>query len=109
MSGVVGPVALAVGLVVGNEILVLGEPVMSGVNWNPKVTRPVVGGFIAGGILSLVSNFMPRTAELFAWTMVIGVALVRIDKTTPSPAESLLSWYNTTPPASGNVPQPRTR
>jgi hypothetical protein len=106
---VVGPVALAVGLVVGNEVLVLNQPVIVGTDWNPKVLRPIVGGVIAGGILSLVSNFLPRTAELFAWTMVVGVALVRIDKTTPSPAESLLSWYNATPPASGIVPQPARR
>ena len=107
--GVIGPIAGAVGLIVGNEILVQGEiPYATpGGNANPKIFRPIVGGVIAALVLSTTSRFIPRTSEMFAWLVFVGAALVRIDKNTPSPVESLVSWYNATPPANGPIPQPK--
>jgi hypothetical protein len=106
--GVVGPVAGAVGLVVGNAILVQGEaPTTPDGAFNPVIFRPVVGGVIAVVVLSTASQFVPRTAEMFAWLMLVGSALVRIDPKTPSPVESLLAWYSATPPANGPTVQPK--
>lgn len=107
MASVVGPLVGAVVLVVGNEMIVMGENAWVGSSPNPKIVRPVVGGILAGVVLSVTATFMPATAELFSWLILVGVALVRIDKNTPSPLESILSWYNSTPPASGSLPQPK--
>jgi len=94
-----GPVTAGVGLVVANEILVLDQPVIVGGRWNPKVVRTAVAGILAGGGLSLMALALPRTAQLLSWTMLVGVIFVRVDPRTPSPAESILAWYDATPPA----------
>ena len=107
MATVVGPLVGAVVLVVGNEMLVMGEGVTGPNGWNPKIIRPVVGGVIAGAVLSMTYQFLPRSTELFAWLILVGAAFVRIDRNTPSPIESIVAWYNATPPASGSLPQPR--
>jgi len=102
--GVVGPMMVATGMVLLNEWLVgaggLFTDEQRQITFNPRIARPLVGGVIATAGLLLLAQFMPRTAVLLSWTAVAGVALVRVDPSTPSPFESLLSWYDSTPSAS---------
>ena len=108
--GVVGPMMTATGMVLLNEWLVgsggLFTDEQRQITFNPRIARPLVGFGIATAGLMLLSQFMPRTAVLLAWTAVAGTALVRVDPQTPSPLESLLSWYNSSPNASPFTPQP---
>lgn len=109
--GVVGPMMVATGMVLLNEWLVgaggLFTDEQRQITFNARLARPLVGFAIATGGLLLLSQFMPRTAVLLSWTAVAGTALVRVDPKTPSPMESLLSWYNSSPSASPFTTDPR--
>jgi hypothetical protein len=54
---------------------------------------PIASGFAAMGF-SLVEKAVPQAAVMMAWTGLLVVLLTRIDPNTPSPTESLLTWWN---------------
>lgn len=54
---------------------------------------PIASGFAAMGF-ALVERAAPQAAVMMAWTGLMVVLVTRTDPNTPSPVESLLTWWN---------------
>lgn len=83
MARSTGPILAAAGLVMGNEVLVHGKV--------PDYRIPVAAA-IAAGMLALLEKASPGVAVGLAYTSLVAVIFVRVDATTPTPAESMLKY-----------------
>lgn len=88
MAASTGPI-LAIGAVtVVNTVVFNGKPM----DW--KV--PIATGILAG-IGALGEKVSPTATVGLAYIALAAVCLTRIQPDTPSPAESLLTWWNSGP------------
>lgn len=85
MARSTGPVLLIGGITVFNQTVLNSKPI----DWRV----PIATGFLAGGF-ALFERANSTIAVGFAWTAVLTVLLARVDPKTPSPAESLLKYWN---------------
>jgi drug/metabolite transporter (DMT)-like permease len=83
MSSSTGPILAVGAIVLGNEVIVHGEPI----DW-----RIVVGTGVAAGGLALVETWSPPVARGIAYIALITVLFARLRPNVPSPVESLLQW-----------------
>lgn len=89
MSKTTGPILAMGGLTIANTTVFHGQPM----DWRV----PVATGLAAVGF-SLAEKAWPQGAEILAWTALLTVLLTRTNPLVPSPAESAVSWFNTTGP-----------
>jgi hypothetical protein len=86
MAGSTGPIMAAGGIVVFNNVIVMGQAPIEN-------TRIVVGTLIAAGGLAMLERAAPQVATALAWLALVAVLLVRVTPNTPSPVESFQAWY----------------
>lgn len=87
MGASTGPALAAGGVVIFNNAIIHDATPAS------QMRVAIATGIVAIG-LSLFERALPQAATAFAWLILTGVILVRIDPHTPSPAESIVRWYN---------------
>lgn len=78
-------IVLATGaLTVANQSIFHNQPI----DWRV----PIATGMAAMGF-ALMERASPQVAVMVAWTGLIAVMFTRIDPKTPSPVESLMTWW----------------
>ena len=70
--------------------------------------RVPVGTAIAAGAFALAERASAPLAKGVAWIALLTVLFSRVNPRVPSPAESLLSWWNGGGPPGQATPQPGT-
>lgn len=85
MAKSTGPI-LAVGI-----IATVNRTIFNGKSMDWRV--PIATG-IAASILGFIEKASPDLAMGIAYLTLITVSLTRVDPSIPSPAESALSWFN---------------
>lgn len=94
MSASTGPVLAAVAIVVGNNVILHNQP------WSSQA-RPIVGGAVVAGFLSIAERGFPGAAVAFGWLVLGSVLLVRTDPKVPAPLESFAAWWGVPMPDLG--------
>ncbi|MYS19158.1 hypothetical protein GA0115240_10589 [Streptomyces sp. DvalAA-14] len=96
MSATTGPV-LAMGLItIANQTVFHGKPL----DWRV----PIATGLLAVAFSGFERVWMDG-AKMLAYTGLVAVTLTRVQATVPSPAESAVSWWNST--GSGGASGPK--
>ena len=85
MARSTGPVLAIGAITLGNEVILHNQPI----NWRV----PIATG-IAAGLLALLERPAEGIAVGIAWLGLLTLLVARVDPKTPSPAESLLAWWN---------------
>ena len=85
MARSTGPVLAIGAITLGNEAILHNQPI----NWRV----PIATG-IAAGLLALLEHASEDIAVGIAWLGLLTLLVARVDPKTPSPAESLLAWWN---------------
>lgn len=83
--GTTGPILAVGGITMFNQTILNNKPI----DWRV----PVATGFLAGGF-SLLEKGNSSFATGLAWIALLTVLLARVDPKTPSPAETLLKFWN---------------
>lgn len=81
-----GPILAVGGITVANAVLFNGKPL----DWRV----PIATGIAAGGFVLLEKGWEKGAVGL-AWLALITVLLTRVDPATPSPIETLNTWWTT--------------
>lgn len=85
MARSTGPILAAGAITLGNRVVLHQQPV----DWRV----PVATGMLAAA-LAFGERAAPTVVVAVAWTILATVVLTRVDPKTPSPAESVLQWWN---------------
>lgn len=85
MAQTTGPILAVGGITVFNQTVLNNKPI----DWRV----PIATGFLAGGF-ALFEKGNAQVAKGVAWIALLTVLLARVDPKTPSPAESLLKYWN---------------
>jgi hypothetical protein len=85
MAQSTGPILAVGGITLMNQTVLNGKPI----DWRV----PVATGFLAGGF-ALLEKANSKLATGIAWIALVTVLFARVDPKTPSPAESLLKYWN---------------
>lgn len=80
-----GPVLAIGGITVANQTLLNGKSIDA---------RVLIATGIAAGAFALAERAYEPLAVGLAWTALVAVLFVRMDPNTPSPIESLNTWWN---------------
>lgn len=84
MSATTGIVLATGGITLANASIFHDKPI----DWR----IPIASGLAAMGF-SLLEKAAPQAAVMMAWTGFLVVLITRTDPSTPSPTESLLTWW----------------
>lgn len=80
-----GPILAIGGITLANQSIVHGRPV----DWRV----PVATG-LAAGLFGLMEKGWEQGAVALSYLALVTVLFTRLDKGTPSPAESFEKWWN---------------
>lgn len=86
MARSTGPILAVGGITLFNDIVIHQK------TWQQDA-RVVVGTAVAAAGLALLERLSPPLAVGLAWISLIAILFVRLDKNTPSPVESFMTWY----------------
>lgn len=85
MADTTGPILATGAITLANQVVLHHQDV----NWKiPAATA------IACGLFALGERVWPAGVKTLAWVVLATVVLTRTRKDIPSPAESLLTWWN---------------
>lgn len=85
MAQSTGPVLAIGGITIMNQTILNNKPI----DWRV----PIATGFLAG-IFALFEKSNPKFVTGIAWIALVTVVLARVDPKVPSPAESLVKYWN---------------
>lgn len=85
MAQTTGPILAIGGITMLNQTILNGKPI----DWRV----PIATGFMAGAF-ALFEKGSSKFATGVAWTALLTVLLARVDPKVPSPAETLLKYWN---------------
>lgn len=85
MSATTGPVLAIGGITMMNQTILNNKPI----DWRV----PIATGFLAGAF-ALMEKGNAKLATGVAWIALLTVLIARVDPKVPSPAESLLKYWN---------------
>ena len=85
MAQTTGPILAIGGITMLNQTILNGKPI----DWRV----PIATGFMAGAF-ALLEKGNAKFATGVAWTALLTVLLARVNPKVPSPAETLLKYWN---------------
>lgn len=84
MARTTGPILAIGAITLGNNSLIHDQPID---------IRIPVGTAVAAGLFAIAERGWERGAVALAWMALATVLLTRTDPRIPSPAESVLTWW----------------